>query len=351
MLLERFSLLEVAPARVSEDQVLALLQQHFGLSGRLEKLGGERDLNFRVVLADGASKLLKLSHPLEDPQVVDFHNQAMLRIEQQDPSLPVQRVHRSLAGDYATWVEVDEQRMLVRLLSFVDGVPLYRVEQPSQAFRRTLGQSLARFDRALEGFEHPAAGHTLLWDMQHAEHLRPMLAYVEAGEGRRLVEQGLDQFAARVLPLMPQLRKQVIHNDMNPHNIIVDAESPDVLRNILDFGDMVQAPLVNDLAVAASYYLDRSGDVLQPALDMIAAYHHEYPLTDEELALLPELLATRLSLSLCINSWRAELHPENRQYIHRNSVRAWANLRALAALSRAEIEDRIFTSCRQETTA
>jgi hydroxylysine kinase len=348
---ERFSLLEVAPARVSDAQIGALLQEHFGLSGRLERLGGERDLNCRVVLADGSSRLLKLSHPLEDPQVVDFHNQAMLRIKQHDPDLPVQRVHRSLAGDYATWVELDEQRMLVRLLSFVDGVPLYQVDRPSEAFRHTLGQSLARFDRALQGFEHPAAGHTLLWDMQHAEHLRPMLEYVEAGEGRRLVERGLDQFAARVLPCMPQLRRQVIHNDMNPHNIIVDAENPDVLRNILDFGDMVLAPLVNDVAVAASYYLDRSGDVLQPALDIIAAYHHVHPLTDQELALLPELLSTRLALSLCINSWRAELHPENRPYIHRNSERAWANLRALAARSRAEIEDRIFSACRQEVKA
>jgi hydroxylysine kinase len=351
MPLERFSLLEVAPARVSDAQAAVVLQQHFGLSGRLERLGGERDLNFRVVLADDSSRLLKLSHPLEDPQVVDFHNQAMRRIELHDPSLPVQRVHCSLAGEYATWVEVDEQRMLARLLSFVDGMPLYRVSGTSEAFRRTLGQSLARFDRALEGFEHPAAGHTLLWDMQHAEHLRPLLAHVEEGEGRGLVERALDRFESRVLPRMPRLRKQVIHNDMNPHNIIVDAENPDVLRNILDFGDMVLAPLVNDLAVTASYYLDRSGDVLQPALDIIAAYHRHLPLTADELALLPELLATRLALSLCINSWRAELHPENRQYIHRNSERAWANLRALAALPRAEIEDRIFFACRQEVRA
>ena len=85
-------LLEAAPARVSDGQVLGVLAQHYAISGKLEQLGGERDLNFRVMLADGTSRLFKLSHPLENPQVVDFHNQAMLQIERNDPALPVQRV-------------------------------------------------------------------------------------------------------------------------------------------------------------------------------------------------------------------------------------------------------------------
>lgn len=345
------SLLEIAPAQVGDAQACAVLERHFGLSGRLERLGGERDLNFRVMLSDGSSRLFKLSHPLERPDVVDFHNQAMLRLERLDPELPVQRVLQSLSGEYVTWVEVDGQRMLARLLSFVDGMPLHRVKSTSQGFRKVLGQSLARLDVALQGFHHSAAGHPLLWDMQHAEHLRPLLAHIEEGEGRSIVEQSLDRFESSVMPKLHQLRKQVIHNDMNPHNIIVDAERPDVLRNILDFGDMVHAPLINEVAVAASYHLGQAGDVLAPALDVIGAYHQHNPLTREEVGLLPELLTLRLAVALCINSWRAELHPENRGYIHRNSPRAWANLRAISSLSRSEIEDRISLACTREGEA
>lgn len=338
-------LLEIAPAQVSDAQASEILERHYGLSGRLEKLGGERDLNFRILLGDGSSRLLKLSHPLENPDVVDFHNQAMRRIELRDPDLPVQRVHRSLTGDYTTAVEVDGQCMLSRLLSFVDGIPLHKVESTTKAFRKVIGHSLARLDQALEGFNHPAAGHTLLWDMQHAEHLRPLLVHIEQREGRNIVERSLDEFEARVLPGLCRLRKQVIHNDMNPHNIIVDAENPDSLRNILDFGDMVYAPLINEVAVAASYHLGQKGDALDPALDVISSYHQQNPLTDEELTLLPELLSMRLALALCINSWRARLHPDNRDYIHRNSQRAWANLNAMSTLSRSEIEDRISLAC------
>ncbi|WP_136476112.1 phosphotransferase [Pseudomonas sp. DG56-2] len=355
MLLENLavddSLLEAAPAQVTDAQACAVLEQHFGLCGKLEKLGGERDLNFRLLLEDGSSRLFKLSHPLENPDVVDFHNQAMRRIALRDPKLPVQRVYPSLRGQYATLVEVDGQHMLARLMSFEEGLPLHRVNRTTTAFRRVIGQSIARLDVALEGFTHPAAGHALLWDMQHAAHLRPLLAHIEPGQGRSLVEQSLDRYAFVVLPQVPGLRKQVIHNDMNPHNIIVDPEQPDVLRSILDFGDMVYAPLVNEVAVAASYHLGPVGDVLEPALDVIGAYHQHNPLAQEEMALLPELLATRLALALCINSWRAELHPENREYILRNAQRAWANLNAMASLSRSEIEDRICSACLREVQA
>lgn len=342
------SLLQVAPARVSHEQASAVLQAQFGLSGTLEKLGGERDLNFRVMLGDGSSRLFKLSHPLENPDVVDFHNQAMRRIELQDPELPVQRVYPSRDGLYATFVEIAGQRMLARLLSFEEGIPLHCISQTTPAFRRALGQAIARLDAALQGFSHPGADHTLLWDMQHAASLRPLLSHIQAGRGRTLLERVLDRYESVVAPQMPRLRKQVIHNDTNPHNIIVDGQRPERLRSILDFGDMVHAPLINEVAVAASYHLGQTDDVLAPALDVIAAYHQHTALADAELALLPELLTTRLAVALCINSWRAELHPQNREYILRNTQRAWASLTAMSSLARADIEARIVAACRRE---
>ncbi|MFJ3470844.1 phosphotransferase [Pseudomonas sp. NPDC090201] len=343
-------LLQAAPAKVTEAQVLDVLRRCYGLSASLERMGGERDLNFRVMLADGSSCLLKMSHPLESPEVVDFHNQAMRLIEQRDPDLPVQRVYPSLNGEFVEKVEIGGQPMLVRLLSFVDGLPLHRVGHTSPLFRQNLGHALARFDIALEGFNHPAAGHVLLWDMQHAERMQPLLHHIEQGALRDQVRRRLECFEEQARPRLSGLRKQVIHNDMNPHNIIVDPDQPDVLRNILDFGDMVHAPRVNDVAVAASYQLGRAGDVLEPALDMIGAYHRVNPLGIDELELLPVLISTRVALSLCINFWRADLHPDNREYILRNSYRARDSLMGLAEVSDAQIHDRIVAACRQKVS-
>lgn len=341
-------LLEAAQARVSLEQAAAIAAERFAEEGELQRLAGERDLNFQIVRADGSACLLKLSHPLEDAQVVDFQTGALLRVQQADPQLPVQRVYPDREGNYQGWVEVDGQRMLARLMSFVEGLPLHRIKQRSPALRRNLGDALARLDLALQGYSHPASGHELLWDMQQAARLRPLLQHIEDTEQRILVEGALDAFEEHALPLQGELRAQVIHNDLNPHNVIVDADRPEQLRNILDFGDMVHAPLINELGVAAAYQLGTEGDVLAPALEFIAAYHRRNPLQETEQAILADLMATRLLMTLSITAWRASLHPENRDYILRNAHQARASLQGLAALSRSEAHERIVRACQEE---
>lgn len=344
-------LLEVAPAQVSLEQAAAIAAEHFGLHGAAQRLAGERDLNFQISAADGVTRLLKLSHPLEDPQVVDFQNGVLLHVQRTDPELPVQRVYPALDGSYQFTVEVDGQRMLARLMSFVEGLPLHQVAERSLALRQNLGDALARLDRAMKDFSHPASGHELLWDMKHASRLRRLLPHIDHGEKRALVEQFLDNFEEQALPHLTKLRTQVIHNDLNPHNVIVDAHHPERILNILDFGDMVHAPLVNDLAVAAAYQLGGIDDPLAPASELITAYHRRNPLLPDEQAILVDLIATRLVMTLCITAWRASLHPENRDYILRNSQHAWQSLQGLANLSRPQAQAQIIKACQEEPHA
>lgn len=343
-------LLEAAPAQVNDTQAAAIAAECFGVHGALTRLAGERDLNFQITDGRGQSRLLKLSHPLEDPQVVDFQNRALLRVEAADPTLPVQRVYPALNGEYQVSVEVDGQPMLARLFSFVDGLPLHRVPQRSRVLRENLGDALARLGLALDGFEHPASGHELLWDMKHASRLRRLLTYIEDREQRALVERFLDNFEHHALPRQATLRTQVIHNDLNPHNVIVDAAHPEQLRNILDFGDMVHAPLINDLGVAAAYQVGEPEAPLATACEMIAAYHRRRPLQEAEQEILADLIATRLTMTLCITAWRASLHPENRDYILRNAHHAWRSLQGLASLTREQAQEQIVAACRLSTT-
>ncbi|KAF1052913.1 MAG: Homoserine kinase [Stenotrophomonas maltophilia] len=343
-------LLEAAQAEVSDAQAAQVAVEHFDLHGPLQRLAGERDLNFHIDDPRGG-RLLKLSHPLEDPQVVDFQNQALLRIERADPTLPVQRLFPNLSGSHEVRIEIDGQSMQARLFSFVDGLPLHRVEQRSRSLRENLGDALARLGLALQGFEHPASGHELLWDLKHAQRLRGLLVHIEDRAQRSLVERFLDNFETHALPRLGALRAQVIHNDLNPHNVIVQHTHPECLANILDFGDMVHAPLVNDVAVAAAYQLTEPQDALRGAEEFVAAYHRRNPLRDEELEILPDLIATRLLMTLSITAWRASLHPENRPYILRNTHHAWQSLQGLARLSRAEAQERIANACLKEAHA
>jgi Ser/Thr protein kinase RdoA (MazF antagonist) len=316
------------PISESEAERLATA---FGVGGRAERLGGERDQNFRLLAEDGEAYLLKVSNSAEAPDVTDFQTRALLHMAAADPALPVPRIRCATTGDpHFVWDRDDGAPRLVRLLTFLPGTPLHQAKADVEILR-VLGQTLARLDLALGGFTHPAAHHELLWDLQHADRLRDFLANVQDVQHRELAEFGLEQFRTKAARKLPARRSQVIHNDLNPHNVLV-ASLPNRVTGLLDLGDAVWAPLVDEVAVAAAYHLDDGPEPLAPAVALVRGYHSRLPLQEDEVELICPLIATRLAMTVIITSWRAAKYPDNRDYIVRNrpaALRGLARLREL----------------------
>ena len=153
-----------------------------------------------------------------------------------------------------------------------------------------------------------------------------------------------DRFDADIAPALPGLRWQVVHGDLNPHNILADPAGPDRVTGILDFGDMVRTPLVCDLAIAASYRIDPAHP-LDSLSDFAAAWHATDPLTGAERALLPDLVAARMVTTVAITARRAARYPANAAYILRNVPSARAGLAALATLDRATVATTLAAAC------
>ncbi|WP_442865551.1 hypothetical protein [Acidocella sp. MX-AZ03] len=101
---------------------------------------------------------------------------------------------------------------------------------------------------------------------------------------------------------------------------------------VIDFGDMLQAPLVQDLAVALAYLVPRGEGALGHAPSCVRAYGAMLPLTKLEQQLLPALTGARAALTLTIANWRAARNPHRADYILRNAPSA---ARALARLDAA----------------
>ncbi len=332
------AVLETAAPVAATDEVKAIALQHFGIRGDPTRLPGERDSNFHIRTEDGNHFLLRISNPVEDRQVTGFQTKLLLHIEQTDPSLPVPRIIGSVEGTPEIILALPGQPpSVVRLYTFLQGVPLHKTpSSPRQ--QRNMGGVLARIDLAMREFQHPASNHELMWDMKHAHRLRPLLVHIEDLQRRALVEQFVDRFEQFVLPAIPNLRTQVIHNDLNPYNVLVADCDHDRVTGVIDFGDAVLAPLVNDPAVAAAYRNVDARHPLETVSQFIAGYHAVLPLDDAEFEILFDLVATRMILTVLITSWRAAIQPENREYILRNVPSAWAGLERLAALDRAEAQ-------------
>ncbi|MFC4277103.1 phosphotransferase [Achromobacter aloeverae] len=336
------------PPRLALADAESIAWQAYGLRATARLLSSERDQNFLLRLDDGRAYVLKATHPAEDPAVTDFQTQAQLHLMQADAALPIPHLHRTRDGGWVYWYEGPVGvRRAIRLISFVNGMPLWQAERgPAQ--RAALGQALAAFDLALQGFDHPMAGHELLWDLQRAESVADLLPLIEEPGRRALAESHMARFVENVRPALRRLpRRQVIHNDLNAYNIMVFQDDPARIAALLDFGDMVRAPLVQDLGVAAAYQLEDAADPITPAATtLIAAYHRALPLDEDELVLLPDLIAARLLITVAITGWRAHQHPENSKYILRNNGLAWTGLARLAALAPGQASDIVLEACR-----
>ena len=320
----------------------------WGLSGNLKRLTGERDTNFRLDEADGSQWVLKISHPDEDPGVGAFQCAAQIHVAAVDPSLPVPRVRHALDGQpwhvLAAEETPDGHPRLVRVVSWMEGVPVASRPQ-GPASRAALGRVMARLDKALKDFSHPGQDHDLVWDLSRAHALRDRLHHITDPEWRRLVVEVLEAHANDWGPRAARMRRQVIHNDMNPHNILMDPGAEDRLAGIIDFGDMVAAPLVNELGVALSYQPTDGEHPLAAAGEVLAAYHAVYPLTADEFAVLPGLIRTRMAATVATSHWLASIRPGNRDYLLRNMPAAAAGLARLAQLSDTEAADYLRRAC------
>jgi 4-aminobutyrate aminotransferase-like enzyme/Ser/Thr protein kinase RdoA (MazF antagonist) len=316
--------LETSPPSFSAEAAASMAQEIFGIGGTAHPLYGERDQNFRIKTAAGSNIILKILGPNEDPGSVEFQTEALTHIAMMDPSLPVPRVRRTVSGEAYTRI-TDERGIphIIRALDFQPGLVMDGVE-PSPVLLRHAGGTLARLNLALANFFHPAAGQRIVWDLRRIVDLRPSSKLIEDVETRKLIEAVLDRFIA-FLPQMSRLRHQMVHNDLHPGNMLVDDAATQV-TGLLDFGDMIHAPLVFDVAVTAA---ETVGDMppIEYGTEIVAGYDAVMPLQEAEFPALFEAIIARHALSATIHAWRRHNDPAGAE-----------KLGALSALSAPAIE-------------
>jgi 4-aminobutyrate aminotransferase-like enzyme len=159
--------------------------------------------------------------------------------------------------------------------------------------------------------------------------LRPLLIHLSDAARKAQVERVLERFEARVAPVLPGLRAQVLHADMSLDNVLFDDELR--VSGIVDFGDMTHTALVCDLAVAIADVLHGRGDAIEAADAMIGGYVSVTPLEDEEAGLLADLVTARLATEVTVTAWRHGIYPDNTAYSVSGEPGARAFLDAIEA--------------------
>ena len=304
-----------------------LLRTHFGIDGDLSPLDSERDQNFHVISCAGQFTF-KIVNAAEPESAMAFQTALLRHVQASAPDLPLPRLVLSRAGrDVASAAGPSGERHALRLVSWLPGVPLARAAR-TPALLAAVGRVLGRLDAALQGFGHPGAFREFDWHIRETLRSRARLDAVHDPERRRLVAEWLDGFEARVVPALVHLRHSVIHNDANDWNVLVD-ETRAAVTGLIDIGDAVFAPTAAEAAVAAAYAMLGDGDPEALCLAVVAGYHGAHPLTATEQALLPDLIAARLAISVTISATR-QLTSDD-PYLFVSEAPAWARLAWLAS--------------------
>jgi len=309
------------PPAFSEADACRIAADYYGLTVEAKPLVSERDQNFRLQTAAGERFVLKIANAAEDPQATDFQVQALLHVQRQPPAdLPLPAVVPTRDGRSLFTLHDNGQSHVTRLVTYLDGTPLDDVPLTAP-LSRNLGIGLAELGLALAGFTHAgAASQSLLWDMRQAAALREILEHIGDRDMRALVAACIDDFEERALPVYADLRSQVVHNDLNPANVLVESARPDHLAGIIDFGDMVYAPLAVDIAIGAAYLRELERNPLTWVAEFVGGYHSIKPLTRQEIDLLYDLVNTRLAATVAILHWRAAQRGTEDRYLQESAA-------------------------------
>lgn len=347
VLAETVKFLDLTLPKLAAAEAADIARREFGIEAAAKQLYSERDANFHLRPADGgAGHVLKIANAVEDPAVIDLQTASLRHIARADPDLPVPRVVPAKGGAAIAWVTLaGGTRHMARVYSFLPGRTLEQVPH-RPALLRDLGCFAARLDKALAGFSHPAAAQEIPWDIRHLPRMTGHVEDIQGAERRAMVRRAIESFTAGALPRLMRMRVQVIHNDLNLHNVLVDPADGERVAGVIDFGDMVEGPLVLEPAIAATDIWLGKEDPLTAAAEVIGGFHSLLPLSEDETGLIFDLLLARNAISVVICARRARHDPDNPSYLESYYEPCMAALEQLLSIGHDRVTAALRAACK-----
>ena len=296
-----------------------VLKFHFNIThATITALEGYDSINYKVATEKNTFVLKQYD---TSPKVIDLllAEAAIIRVldEIETHDFPV-----AIPSNSGAFV-VSQKDSTYQLLSFVEGDFLGDVAHTPELLR-SFGHFLARMDKQLQNSYHAAiSAKETPWDLHYFKRNYKYLKYIPEPKDKSLVDYFFLQFDEHIYPIQDRFRKGIIHNDGNDWNVLTKNGK---VSGIIDFGDMCNSWLINEVAVAITYVMMGKTNPLQSAAQVIKGYHSVIPLKKKELDALYYLVAARLCISVCNSAYAKTLKPDS-EYIIISEKPAWALLR------------------------
>ncbi len=334
------------PPRFSENKIAIKVKAIYGLTGVWSTLVGERDQNFRLKADDGQKYVVKIAGPDEDSAVSDFQVQALIHLENGSPHIPVPRIIRNTAGNYLSEI-VDNKGVshALRIVTYIEGIPYGDGNFPDNAHLQKIGAFQGEMVKAMADFTHPASTHFMPWNLSNGIAVSLDLWAEAAEDIKALAMPLLPRLRDDVLPMLNASPSQVIHNDAHPYNLLRrDIENQEV-TGLIDFGDMVYAPIINDLVVMAATFQHRNIDDIEIVTNLLIGFHRVHPLTDEQVSLIWDAMILRLLITILLTDIKINMDAMHDPDILTERVEAFEMLQRICSLDHDIMVNNLRATC------
>jgi 4-aminobutyrate aminotransferase-like enzyme len=168
------------------------------------------------------------------------------------------------------------------------------------------------------------------WNLRDAYLVKPKIRHINDPTKAKFVKNAFLNFEDIYFDHFLRLRQGLIHGDLNEANIIIDNGN---FIGFIDFGDMSSAPLVCEVAILMTYMMMMfPNDCVNKGKLILSNFNKEFPLSEEEIEILPTLIALRLAVSVC-NSAEQKAFGGVTEYILMSEKPAWTLLEELTKIN------------------
>lgn len=326
---------------------LAVVRQHYGLDGTLAQLPGERDRNFLLAAEDGRRYVVKASSPDESDQILSIEVDLMMHLARSTEVFSP-KVIPTLDGEYVVKrSDAEGREHYLRVVEYLEGELLADVRPRSAELLFNLGLRVAHLSNALGSYpDHPPARIDLEWALGRSGLVMERCFDLFSGERLEIIQGVHDAWAQRE-PDFLGLGSQVIHGDINDHNVLVSPTDagPRTVTGIIDLGDAHSAPRIFDLGIAIGYGILGTPDPLVAAATVARGFHETSPLDVDEINVVYALARARLGASVSISAWRKNEFGVVDTYLTVSEQPAWDMLRQLHTIPQRLAEGVIREAC------
>jgi len=310
------TVISTQPPQLSDSEVQEIIKNIYGIEASVLTLDSERDQNFHLKGDDGNEYVLKISNSKEDLDLIKLQSASLKHIHAFDQSLNVPVPIESIEGKIVNHVDGN----IVRVQSFIKGIFIKDVENPSPQLLNEFGKFLGKLDIAFKEFDYPELKRDWVWDVRNIGFLKTHLQYIENQNDQDIIAHFIANYESNIYPIEKYLRRQYIHNDGNDHNVLLNENG--YISGIIDFGDMAYTFLASELAVAITYLILEDEYPQEKIKVVVEGYQSVLPLRKEEVNSLIHLICIRACITVVTANYRKKLFPDN-DYITVTEPQAW----------------------------